>query len=1050
MKNPLPYLTLCCYITSAYCEVKESNSLLPNQQIGNTAPLPERPLIFRNIAYAETGYTEHPHIPAYNMSIDGRIVIESKFIGKALDFHTFNPERVGKPPLLSNGMDARLQGTNVPLVVEQDKFLSIENKTYKGVAGHPALCDPTDPSAASSSNGKTNPYRCPNDSTKDCYDLVLVTPATISNDPKMIEIIQSNFTAEVTHPKTERAFISRVEIKKNKATGVIFQSPDRLLEVRIGAGRVLVARNGGDNIYAAYSKSLPACELSHWIESGGLKPLSLAYKDPIAREYGFAQYPFRYSDGTQVPDGASVGGTYPWIDSEANNITVTTIGTQNFRKGKTRYETKCPTDEPDCFDGSDSFNNYRGHAIAGLWTRGKMVQIDSLINHMDYGLKGTGGAHYSKDLHLYEGDNGWVKLNGGRYNGDVKVAGSVSNSAFFDSTESRFNFWPALRHLSFGDVVWTMSNGRFTDEFVFDVYQNKNTIIASDMVGLRDREGYKDGWSNQTNSFSEPVLIQNGATSLDWNIPTSGLFNGRIEPVAMGGIKGKGLWLGEGHTIEYEMPEQNRSVTDSYFGIFVDLRSDKKELPLFALNNNKVLIGRAALSINGREVKFEKPLSGWAHIGLQTKGEILEVLLNGNIIAALNHPINFVEKGTLRIGGSEQLGWIDSLVVQADSQDIESSCNLAMGTILGGDHLPFAMHSDHINAEVYGVESLGCYTDYSGDYAANTYELPEGTVALRSKIVFPESTEMATGKPRPDSTKNKFCTSCHSQSDFAGMGERALVRKQEWTVELDPRRQPSQSPQAASFGVLPKDWLHKQFRGIETTQNIDALAGFFHKATTKVAFDIKNININHLDFVDIDLSPLVALGAEDIKIEGLPEGTALVGDTIQGSPIRVGTFHPVVSYLIRGEHKTQQFLLTVGGRISIGLGDTCLAPTLDSVDKIGAKIHRRDCSTVGNEGVWILEYQPASEFAQLRNELSGLVISDPQISSQSIPLGLSSTESTRSQFVIEHRPWNNTYRFVIRGRVGKCISGSQEMKGTLCLYSRKNNNSDYTMMPIVD
>ena len=82
--------------------------------------------------------------------------------------------------------------------------------------------------------------------------------------------------------------------------------------------------------------------------------------------------------------------------------------------------------------------------------------------------------------------------------------------------------------------------------------------------------------------------------------------------------------------------------------------------------------------------------------------------------------------------------------------------------------------------------------------------LPEGVSSLRESILFPEG-PLKYNQPRPDSSSNAFCLSCHSDdgSDVrpASLLIDALIIRP-LILQDDDRRQPMQPP-AKIFGHIP-------------------------------------------------------------------------------------------------------------------------------------------------------------------------------------------------------------------------------------------------------
>ena len=90
------------------------------------------------------------------------------------------------------------------------------------------------------------------------------------------------------------------------------------------------------------------------------------------------------------------------------------------------------------------------------------------------------------------------------------------------------------------------------------------------------------------------------------------------------------------------------------------------------------------------------------------------------------------------------------------------------------------------------------------DYGAHLANLPANTDGVREVINFPEG-PITTGVPRPDSSNNAFCLSCHSEAGKADRPRRVDLSR-DLNAENDPRRQPSQPPRRI-FGNIPAGWL---------------------------------------------------------------------------------------------------------------------------------------------------------------------------------------------------------------------------------------------------
>ena len=127
----------------------------------------------------------------------------------------------------------------------------------------------------------------------------------------------------------------------------------------------------------------------------------------------------------------------------------------------------------------------------------------------------------------------------------------------------------------------------------------------------------------------EDIHLQNAATSLRWNPPSYGLidaYTARIEPVARGGVHGRGLWLSGTNEVRWELPEQPRDVrdTDWYLGVFVDDRAQPDEAHalltfpdgsgIWLHGTDEVVYRRGDRRIHEAYIPDGVP-SGWRHFG---------------------------------------------------------------------------------------------------------------------------------------------------------------------------------------------------------------------------------------------------------------------------------------------------------------------------------------------------------------------------------------------------------------------------------------------------
>ena len=159
---------------------------------------------------------------------------------------------------------------------------------------------------------------------------------------------------------------------------------------------------------------------------------------------------------------------------------------------------------------------------------------------------------------IYRENDGWVRMGNGRDNspdGQAEgqgptPAGGVGNITFIDSIQNKLN---NLSHMKVNiprDVAWYISNGKTTDIISFDDFVNANILITSHMTQAL----------NGASLDPSDNMIQNVAGGGLYEVPAGGriIGPGRIEPAALGGVRGKGF--SRSKMVDYVMIYRSRTL----------------------------------------------------------------------------------------------------------------------------------------------------------------------------------------------------------------------------------------------------------------------------------------------------------------------------------------------------------------------------------------------------------------------------------------------------------------------------------------------------------
>ncbi|MEM6673640.1 MAG: hypothetical protein AAF726_12410 [Planctomycetota bacterium] len=903
--------------------------------------LPERPSVWREVTpIIDVGgplESDHdprfqgPHLPPFRTTQDGRLAITVEGVPRLT---LLTPEKLAR------------RGDGAPLMLQPAGEDAMRWSGWAFVEGDAA----SQADALTGGTGREIVHSCLWDDElprrgsdgRDIYRVKVLV--TTRGGGGSVQLFMTPVVVEVENPKTSVARIAEAYVDGPTIVGpdfanngaATFHSTGAFEPTICGDGRLLVFRvrssdvptpNGPASIDVVYSYyedptgTLGTANPAGWTE---VLPIAHAYHDPRVNRpldqggFGFARYPLRDTAGTVVPEWEDAGVAYPWMDREAANLFFTTIAdslhvqdpnplypSRDPRSAAewqtTRYEAVGVPGDLRARWGAESQENFQGVAFAGLWTRGKTVLLDGLLNDMDYAIGSSkagsyGGTPYNvgpqqRLVRLFEGSatpsldpaSGWVRLGYGRATrSDGLPAGDNGNTSVIDSLESKLLLSNRARPLALRDVVWHVQNGKHADEVAFDDYVDPGALIVADMTGhlsLPDLTGtsyneveHHSGWNAVTRAFDLPVRLQNAATNVNgWDLPAFGeLVDGtsgraRLEPAALGGVYGRGLWLEDGAALAFDAPNDVTGASPDafYAGVFVDCRFDddgaRRRLIGFPDGTALDLAGRSGvLFVDGERIVHRVALpddvtyvrsgggrpqthsylgrGAWTHLGLEIEdsGRRVTLLVDGFPFDRWQDPERrlfqpLASAGSVTLGGPATgtsatfRGWLDELRLFAHDADAETAANYARGTLIGFDRdaasnaweqrvaagFPDWAHEEISEAlrgrgeETY--ERYASFVDPTRDLGVHRESLPENTVHLRNAMHFPEG-PLYFDRPRPDSTTNRFCLSCHAADADGGLTIDALAYRPGLTALRDPRRQPSQPP-ALVGGALPNGFI---------------------------------------------------------------------------------------------------------------------------------------------------------------------------------------------------------------------------------------------------
>lgn len=711
---------------------------------GAAGPLPPAPPFLVDVHnFEQQGGTyvfTNPYIPPLSTTQDNRIGLVRKERNGKARFVLVAPESLSNHVGSLDGA-AILDDTILELDTTSLYTPSSLPAGYSAFVGHMGICDPKLPAP--------NPYVCGN---RDCYDIkviagILLVDADPSDSTNLIPLAQlwsTDVRVEVESPKTGASQLlgvmplgsthEHVELNGVGSGVTSFHTPmfvgdNRLVIARIdpssdiewyGAGGPLdVHTSSPDMVYAYYPEG-PECDVSGWTN---FKPFSYAPSDPdVNTRFGFAKYPFRSPSGAPFTPITDIRARYHWVDQQANNAFFGTLNRalidgspecQEQDDCDHLYDIAC-VDGTDCDDPDDAFSEvssaHQGWTMMGLWTHGKMVLLDSPINHTDFSLKGNPEHHRLVTLFA---DGPAVRVGAGREQTSMapfSPFGWIDTTVQLGATESSFNMLPRAKTRTPRDVVWHATTGGRSSEVAFDDYVSHRTLIFSPMNALKEMVSPAAYWDGNDPNYST-MRLQNAATSLTFGLPAYGAVAwgnpaepGRIENVALGGIEGRGFYLAPSTGIDYVIPQQNNLESQEWLvSVFFDLEVVSSQVRrLFTFPNGDYIdlhgVWYTKVCDSGTgctSVRLPKAMQTgkWTHLAYHVNpvtGKV-RVYQDGFLFAEVARPLA-VGPGTFKVGSPNAGatkgagGWIDDVKVVAGPFSPEEICNHARGTVVAVPH----------------------------------------------------------------------------------------------------------------------------------------------------------------------------------------------------------------------------------------------------------------------------------------------------------------------------------------------------------------------------
>lgn len=823
----------------------------------------------------------YPHLPPFRLNRDGRLGVRVGVPERDIEIYLISPETLTKPFLQNKpgitGL-ASLDPTVISAALIEDQ-VSGEFQTR-------ALCDP-DQSKNPYQCGKNNDEHCYDLSLIGLVTeknkalqfasldlrIQVQNPHTAESNIAHIKVLKTHIGEPIENAMDtvfEPSMTGDGLLWLGKFTS---QGKKRWTWENPETGqRTLFPPRARPIVYSMNTKA--ACDIDGWTE---FSPISHAAYDPkINKRYGFAHYLMRDPEGNTIADGDIIAADqYPWISRDGSMLFLETGGDMLFyyddiqEKVSSRYPARCAS-EDNCLWNSIKgqkqkenirlvempLNINRNVSMLGAWTHGKMVIVDNALNFMDYAPNDGLDQHFY--VSLYNEQNP-LSDNKVHRSGEVLMAnnkqllhtirGSSNEGAQLGSVENRFNHLPNMKPKTQRDIVWLFSKGNGASvELVFDDYISHEVLIYAPMTASFanadalsvEIQGIHNGF-HRTGDLSgkgfnghNPIRIQNAATSAPsisstqqfMAVPAYGEVEGdiRIEPYALGGIEGKGLWFDGKSRLYFHLPKQSSAQAykkkEWYLGVFLDNREQENSTEALIVSfpdgstvwqakHAWVLKSKRGKMIGQYQYGDAKTLS-WQHLGIRIAKKNIRLYHNGMPVAKFPRKGTFsMKEGELSLGlkntHSTQgfKGWIDDVKVIALHPKVSEQilCEHARGTLIASEaslpkHTPVALPEWHQaikqqihNAGEFTDKAVSCFTNYTSESGAHAGNVPTNAVPLRALMLQPKN--IIDAKPRPDETNNVFCLSCHAKGLHNKLNLDALEHRDIRALD-DPRRQPMQ------------------------------------------------------------------------------------------------------------------------------------------------------------------------------------------------------------------------------------------------------------------